>query len=77
MINFKDNYNGALTLEYFEHKLNLYGKEGWEISFIISNELGNQVHSNKEPASRFVNGVRINPNMEQTIVILERVKYRD
>jgi len=78
VIDFRDNYNGTFTLEYFENKLNLYGREGWEISFIISNDLGNRIHSNtKEPVSRLANGFMVNPNMEQTIVILERVKYRD
>lgn len=78
VIDFRDNYNGTFALEYFENKLNLYGKEGWEISFIISNDLGNRINSNtKEPVSRLANGFMVNPNMEQTIVILERVKYRD
>ena len=72
VISFKDNYGGLLDLNNFESQLNLYGKEGWEISFIVSNELGNTRYAN------FSNkDVTIHPNIQNTIVILERVKYRD
>jgi hypothetical protein len=76
VISFRDNYGGLLDLNNFESQLNLHGKEGWDIGFIVSNELGNTRYA-RFSNNNYNNDVTVNPNMQDTIVILERVKYRD
>lgn len=70
VINFRDKDDGSLDFNHLEYQLNSHGKDGWEISSIISNELRENMYTR-------ASDITIKPNIQDTIVILERVKYRD